>query len=215
MEEFKRTFEKSHWFSSGLSVEYASSEIVATPSTEMESLASNCKIGMRFPSYQVLNQSDARPLQFQEMLPSNGKWRIVVFAGDISQPDILAKYTALGAEENLPAIIRRYTPSSAKVDSVIEVLTLHAAKRHDVELLSLPEIYHPFDEKVGWDYWKVFVDDVSYHEGFGDAYVKYGVAKEKGCIVVCRPDQYVGWVGEVTHVEGLKAYLSSALLPRQ
>ncbi len=37
-----------------------------------------------------------------------------------------------------------------------------------------------------------FVDDVSYHEGHGEAYKSYGVDEEKGCIVIAWPDQYVG-----------------------
>ena len=77
----------------------------------------------------------------------------------------------------------------------IALLTCHAAKRTEVELLrDFPDVLHPFDSKLGWDYDSVYVDDVSYHEGFGDAYKNYGVDKESGCVVVTRPDQYVGYV---------------------
>ena len=70
-----------------------------------------------------------------------------------------------------------------------------SAAVHEVELLrDFPDVLHPFDSKLGWDYDSVYVDDVSYHEGFGDAYKNYGVDKESGCVVVTRPDQYVGYV---------------------
>ncbi len=39
---------------------------------------------------------------------------------------------------------------------------------------------HPFSTHTGWDYNKVFVNDESYHEGFGDAYKNYGVDKQRG-----------------------------------
>ena len=59
-------------------------------------MATNILIGMRIPSYKVLNQSDARPWHLQELLPSNGTWRILVFAGDILDPVQFALYEALG-----------------------------------------------------------------------------------------------------------------------
>ncbi len=49
-----------------------------------QELATNVYIGMRMPSFQVLNEADARPWQFQEWLKSDGRWGIVVFAGDVS-----------------------------------------------------------------------------------------------------------------------------------
>src|SRR3954470_19673900 len=91
----------------------------------------------------------------------------------------------------------RTTPGKP-TDSVVQVLTVQSAKRTDTELLrDFPDMLHPFDEHTGWDYSKVFVDDVSYHEGFGDAYANYGMDKERGYAVAVRPDQYVEWVGEL------------------
>lgn len=40
-----------------------------------QSLAPEILIGKRMPSVKVLNQSDARPWHFQELLPSNGTVR--------------------------------------------------------------------------------------------------------------------------------------------
>lgn len=80
----------------------------------------------------------------------------------------------------------------------VEVLTLHSSKRKEVELLrDFPDILHPFDSKFGWDYDSVYADDANPFEGFGDAYKGYGVDRETGCVVVTRPDQYVGYIDTV------------------
>lgn len=230
--EFKAEFEKSLLFASGLSVDYGPSALVAKPGNELTAsygdagsahpqrsivakpiLAQNIKLGMRLPSFQVLNQSDARPWQFSRFLKSDGRWRIVLFAGNVANPAQLERVSAFCASLAAPSsFLRRFTPSTGRIDSVIEILTIHSAARTSVELLSLPELLHPFDEQVGWDYAKVFVDDWSYHQGHGKAYERYGVNAEKGCLVVVRPDQYTGWIGELEDVAELGAYFEGILV---
>src|ERR1700744_5148793 len=101
MEEFKRAFEKGNMFASGVAVDYGASVIVAKEGDSVEQgdgtavlgeakfrvvsdqrLATQIKVGMRMPSFKVLNQADARPWHFQERLKSNGTWRVVIFSGD-------------------------------------------------------------------------------------------------------------------------------------
>jgi phenol 2-monooxygenase len=235
MIEFKEVFKRGHFFASGLSVDYGSSILVAKPGdaitegdgTDVSShsahkvvgkqdLAHNIKLGMRIPSYKVLNQSDGRPWHFQERLPSDGRFRLVVFAGNIGAQAQLARYQALGKALSAPSsFLKKFTPKGQKIDSVIEVLTVHSTPRHDIELLDLPEIFHPFDDRLGWDYEKVFVDDMSYHEGHGEAYLNYGIEHETGCLVVLRPDQYVGYIGDLEDVEEVKRYFEEILVAQQ
>jgi phenol 2-monooxygenase len=63
--------------------------------------------------------------------------------------------------------LQRYKPAGARYDSVNEVLTVHAASRHVVNIFDFPEVFRPYDEVDGWDYEKIFVDDLSYYEGLG------------------------------------------------
>ena len=234
--EFKDVVQKGNWFASGLSVNYGASVLVAKAGDSADQgdgtdvgprvkgmgklvgkqeLASNIKLGMRFPSFQVVNQSDARPWQFGHFLKSDGRFRVVVFAGNIKDEKQWVRLQVFGnslAEPN--SVIRRFTPSVKPIDSVIEILMLHSAPRQEVELLDLHEIFHPFDEKRGWDYEKVFVDDMSYHEGHGEAYKNYGVDRESGCVVIARPDQYVGWIGELEDIDDVDRYFSEVLIPQ-
>jgi phenol 2-monooxygenase len=237
MAEFKDAFEKGNMFASGIAVDYGASLLVAkagsatdqgdgtdvSPLLEngvekvvgKQDLATNIKMGMRFPSFQVLNQADARPWQFQQFLTSDGRFRIILFAGNILDATQMKRVQRFGSSLDRPnSFLHRFTPAGKKIDSVIEVLTLHSAPRTKVELLDLHDIFHPFDEKKGWDYNKVFVDDVSYHEGHGEAYKNYGVDKERGCVVIARPDQYVGYIGTLEDVSDMDRYFSEILVPQ-
>ncbi|MBE3050189.1 hypothetical protein IMZ48_48370, partial [Candidatus Bathyarchaeota archaeon] len=238
MAEFKDAFVKGNMFASGLSVNYGPSNIVSKsgdalalgdgtkvvvpPGVEIteeafakkQALATEIPVGMRFNSFKVLNQACARPWHFQEKLKADGRFRVVLFAGKIldhAQKERVNKFAAALDAQN--SFLRRATPEGAKIDSVIEVLTIHSSKRTETELLTdFPDILHPFDSHIGWDYDKVYVDDESYHEGFGDAYKNYGVDPQRGAVVAVRPDQYVGWVGDLEDVKDLEAYCEGCLV---
>lgn len=237
MTEFKEVYQKGAMFASGLAVNYTGSLLIAKPKKPVEEhddkdvstledetskvvigkqgLAKNIPIGMRFPSYQVLNQSDTRPWQFGQFLKSDGRFRIVLFAGNLNNTVQWDRVQKFGNElANLNSFLHRFTPSTSSIDSVIEVLTIHSAPRVEVELLDLHDIFHPFNEQTGWNYEKVFVDDVSYHQGHGQAYQNYGVDQEKGCVVVIRPDQYVAWIGDPEDIDDIDDYFSGFLLPQ-
>lgn len=228
MEEFKDAFEKGNLFASGLSVKYGPNVLVAkadktaaegdgsagseaASDTAKQDLATGLGIGMRFNSFKVLNQADARPWHFQERLKADGRFRVVLFAGDVLDAAQKARVDTFCARLNAPGgLVRRLTapPGRPAREGAVEVLAIHSAKRTEAEFFrDFHEVLRPFDERQGWDYDKIFVDDVSYHEGFGDAYKNYGVDKKRGCVVVARPDQYVGWVGELEDFDGLQSYL--------
>lgn len=225
MDEFKSAFEKGNLFASGIAVEYAASIIVAKSSDEDEEsravqqkqhLATKIKLGMRMPSFKVLNQADARPWHFQELLPSNGKWRIVLFAGDISKEHQMARVQRFG--ESLAqhdSFINRFTPKGKPINSIIEILTVHSAPRASTELHEFPVILHPFSEQDGWDYRKIYVDDQSYHEGHGRAYKNYGIDVMEGCVVILRPDQHVSWKGGLEGVEDIDRFFSGFMRTRE
>ena len=229
LQEFKEVFLKGAMFTSGLSVDYGASMLVAKPGAAAEQgdgtdvsakgkhviskqdWAKNIELGKRFPSFQVLNQSDARPWHFAQWLRSDGRFRIVLFAGAIT--NAAQKKRVDSFCDQVETIVKRFTPEGKPVDNVVEILTIHSAKRTNVELLKdFPAVLHPFSEEQGWDYNKVFVDDESYHEGHGHAYQHYGVDEEKGCVVVVRPDQYVAYVGALEDVEDLNSYFENVLV---
>ncbi|KAF4988771.1 hypothetical protein FGRMN_9565 [Fusarium graminum] len=223
MEEFKEAFEKGNLFASGIAVDYGKSSIVAKPCVDdsgladhkKQSLAPEIRLGMRMPSVKVLSQADARPWHLQELLRSNGTWRVILFPGNIeSERQRKRMVTFCDKLSDTSSFLKRFTPSTARYDSVIEVLTVHASKRQDHDIFDFPEVLRPYDEVDGWDYNKIFVDDSSYHEGYGQLYKTWGISLDEGCVVILRPDQYVSFVGVMDDYGSLDAFFSGFILPR-
>ena len=79
---FSEQFIKSRQYTAGLTAKYDDSVITSAERSKQE-LAANLKIGMRFPSSQVVRFCDAKEVQFSTALVADGRWRIVVFAGDL------------------------------------------------------------------------------------------------------------------------------------
>jgi phenol 2-monooxygenase (NADPH) len=97
------------------------------------------------------------------------------------------------------------------VDTVIEILSVHSSPRKACSIFDLPRIFHPFRYETGWDYWKIYVDDESDHEGHGHAYQNYGIDPREGCAVILRPDQYVSWIGAFDDYEEMDRFFSGFL----
>ncbi|WYZ34231.1 hypothetical protein EsH8_I_000507 [Colletotrichum jinshuiense] len=232
-DEFQKAFHTSRMFTTGVGVTYQPTVLVASQPGEgadneqglktsaaksSPSLATNCKVGQRFPSHRVIRQSDARLWELHHKLPSNGRFRLVVFGGDISQQEPRDRTNALGAWlssylPRLPTILLSpgSDPHSGSMKfrtdedpSVVDVLLVHSAPREQVEMLrDVHEAYHPFDGKLGWDYDKIFVDGETLYEQPERAYEKYGVDRARGAVVGLRPDGYVGLVTSLSH-EGIQ-----------
>ncbi|KAK4899460.1 hypothetical protein LTR27_003193 [Elasticomyces elasticus] len=233
MAEFKEAFEKGNMFASGIAVDYGASTVVAKDGSTREQgdgtdvsvsnrfrvvsdqkLAPGIPVGKRMNSVKVLNQSDARPWHFQELLPSNGRWRLVVFTGDITQPAQRAKLESIGKLlADSSSFLQRFTPPESRHDAVFEVMAVHSSPRAALEIFDFPEVFRAFDEVDGWDYTKIYADDVSYHEGFGDIYGSFDISP-KGCAVIIRPDQYVSYVGPMEDVDALNKFFSGFMVPQ-
>ncbi|KAK4986999.1 hypothetical protein LTR50_004951 [Elasticomyces elasticus] len=81
-EYFSQQFIKSGRYTAGLTAKYDDSLITSAGRSRQE-LAKGLKVGMRFPSAQVVRFCDARAMQLIKVLSANGRWRIVVFAGNL------------------------------------------------------------------------------------------------------------------------------------
>jgi phenol 2-monooxygenase len=198
-------------FMAGVDVTYTHSILVTEGGKDGDSnLASNITLGMRLPSFLVVYLCDGQPSHLAQRLTSDGLWRLLVFPGDLRQPermkallnfaDVFSKHSYLAHLQRIPAPEWRC--------HIIELLLIQSCPRSAVNLLDLPELFHPFDDTMGWDYWKAFADDRD------QAYKGYGIDKRgSGCLVLCRPDQHVAWIGSMEDTSGLDSYFSSIFGP--
>jgi phenol 2-monooxygenase len=215
--EFDTAFLKGMKFTTGLSIRYPASCAVQLPRGVADLGPSLLKAdlvpGKRLQDFQAVYHADLAVGRIQTRMRATGAFRVVVFAGDIAKPELMAKSRSLGeflADRDLG--LGRLTMPSDGNDSgawrevPVEVLIVHCADRNLVELLDMHEMYRPWSSDQGYDYWRAFADAESVLEGHGKVYERLEIDREKGCCAVVRPDGYVGAVVDVDDFEGLRGY---------
>lgn len=197
-------------FMSGVEVTYQPNVLVSRGEGGESTKAANIKLGMRLGTFPVLNQASACTIQLTELLSSNAAWRLLVFSGDLQQRknvDRLTEFAEVFQGQEHASSSQQ--PGFQEWQRAIDVILIHPGPIISVNLLELPELFHPFDEKLGWDYNRVFADDSTHRGGSGHAYEEYGIDKQEGSLVSCRPDQHVAWVGGLEDLSRLEIYFSA------
>ena len=80
--EFQEYFVRSGRYMAGFTARYEDSLVTGLEGSE-EGVAKGVEVGKRFPSAQVVRFCDAKGVQLQSACKSDGRWRVVVFAGDV------------------------------------------------------------------------------------------------------------------------------------
>lgn len=83
-EYFAEQFTKSGTYTAGQGVHYKESLVISPTPGKNPSLPQKMTLGMRLPSAQVVRYSDATAVQLLTEMRANCCWRIVVFAGNLS-----------------------------------------------------------------------------------------------------------------------------------
>jgi len=197
-EQFLEVFKTFGGFTSGIGIHYQDSKIVDSSN---QSVARHLTIGMRCIPTVVLRAADCRPYNIQDLLPSDTRFKVVIFPGALKHDVQQAKLQALGSELELDTgFLKKYTPIGASPDSVFDIITICADSKETCNYTDVPATL-----RRHWS--KVFVDDVSIAGDVGGkAYETYGISPE-GAVVVVRPDGYIGAIASLTTAAGVSQSL--------
>ena len=189
--EFQAYFVKQGRFTAGTATRYRPS-LICGDST-FQNLATGFPVGMRFHSAPVVRLVDAKPMHLGHAAGADGAWRIYAFADSRSPQDPGSRVGALCEfldTDKSPT--KRYTPSGADIDSVIDVRAIFQQGHRDLVVTGMPPVLLPRKGRFGLiDYEKMFCPDL---KSGADIFEMRGVDREQGCMVVVRPDQYIAHV---------------------
>jgi len=190
--EFQRYFVRQGRFTAGTATCYTRSIICGE--TTWQHLATGLPIGMRFHSAPVIRLADARPVHLGHTVKADGRWRLFLFAtsddAGVAGSGLHALCHFLATDPVSP--ICRYTPPGSDIDSVIDVRAIFQHSHRELSVADLPEFLLPPKGRYRLrDYEKVFCTD---HKGENDIFDLRGIDRQRGCIVVVRPDQYIAHV---------------------
>lgn len=187
-------------FVSGTSIEYFPSYICT--GQEHQSLAPGYKIGQRFHSAEALRVADGRRQHLGHLVKADGRWRLFLFGSKQDPRDPASEvHQCIHYLANHPSSpVVKYTPATSDIDSVIDSYAIF--QQSDVALPELHDYLWPAKGKYGLkDYEKVF------HATQDDnIYDLRGIDKDKGCIVIVRPDQHIAALLPLTAHDELSAF---------
>ncbi|HLU56724.1 MAG TPA: FAD-dependent monooxygenase [Pseudonocardia sp.] len=185
-EKFQRYFREQGRYTAGVAVRYGPSVLVGEP--VHQHLAEGFPVGMRFHSAPVVRMADAKPMHLGHVARADGAWRLYAFADRAHPADAGSRLRALCDE--LPDVLARFTPPGAAPDSVIDVRAVLQQGHREVSVADLPAVLLPRKGRFGLvDYEKVFCPHPEQ-----DLFDLRQVDRDRGCLVVVRPDQYVAQV---------------------
>jgi len=198
-------------FTAGIETCYRTSIICAVPT--WQHLATGLLIGKRFHSAPVIRLTDARPLHIGHIARADGRWRLYAFtpAEDPGAPSsrLHALCTFLTASPRSP--IRRFTPPDADIDAVFDLRAIFQQGHRDLDLAAMPTLLLPSKGRYGLrDYEKMFCPDRRLGQ---DIFDLRGIDRDKGCIVIVRPDQYVAHILPLDAHDVLAGFFDDFMLP--
>ncbi|MEH2477876.1 2-polyprenyl-6-methoxyphenol hydroxylase-like FAD-dependent oxidoreductase [Nitrobacteraceae bacterium AZCC 2146] len=190
--ETQRYFVRHGRYTAGTAAHYRPSNITGEPTHQH--LAAGLTIGMRFHSAPVIRLADAKPIHLGHMVKADGRWRIFAFAGaenpvaPNSGIPALCDFLAEAGESP----VMKYTPAGEDIDSVIDVRAIFQQGHQELAVEAMPSFLLPRKGRYGLcDYEKMFCPDL---KSGNDIFTMRGIDRERGCMVVVRPDQYIAHV---------------------
>jgi phenol 2-monooxygenase (NADPH) len=205
-EHLKAYFVQSLRYTAGVATQY-------TPTTHLtgkgahQALARGFTVGTRFHSGPVIRVADAKPVHLGHAARADGAFRIYAFA-DAGGAKLNNLMDFLWASPKSP--VRRFTPKGAEIDSVVDVRAVFQQGHRDIEVDALPPLLLPHKGLFGLiDYEKAFSPDL---RNGPDIFDLRGIDRDKGAMVLVRPDQFVADVLPLDGHDELVGYFERFLV---
>ncbi|MGK6315407.1 FAD-binding monooxygenase [Neorhizobium sp. DT-125] len=210
--EVQDYFVRSGRYTAGTATRYRPS--VLTGEATHQHLAKGLMIGMRFHSAPVIRLGDAKPVELGHAAKADGRWRIYAFAGagDRAAPSSRLRALCDFLADSPMSPVRKYTPAGEDVDSVIDLRAIFQQAHRELAVEAMPALLLPAKGSLGLrDYEKMFCPDL---RSGRDIFDMRGIDRERGCMVVVRPDQYVAHILPLDAHAELAAFFDGFMLPR-
>jgi phenol 2-monooxygenase len=209
--EFQKYFVKQERFTAGTETRYQPSIIIGGPT--YQHLAKGLVIGMRFHSAPVIRLADAKRLHLGHTIEADGRWRVFAFSSAEDPRAASSKINALCnfLAQSPESPVRNFTPKGADIDGVIDVRAVFQQGHRELAIEAMPSFLLPRKGRYQLrDYEKMFCPDLKHGE---DIFDMRSIDRDRGCMVVVRPDQYVAHILPLDAYTELAAFFDEFLTP--
>lgn len=206
--DYENFRDKFSTFLSGAAVTYDSSATIAKVSSNNSKdqiyskswLATGAVTGRRLPPMDIECQGDGNVWNLQDTMPSTGQWTLLVFSGSILRQGAMDQLQRLSQAIERSRSFREHSP---------QTYLIHSSIREDLDFNDFPAAFRPFDEELGYDYWKIFTSETQTRRDVDDdAYRRLKIDRYRGCMVLCRPDQHVALICGIEDFVIIEAFLA-------
>ncbi len=207
-----RAFINNLPFTCGLTIQYEPSAL--TGAATHQALASGFDLGKRLHSAPVVRLADAKPMHLGHCIEADARFHLFLFApaGDTGAPGGAIASLCDWLERDPASPLRRHTAPGEDVDAVIDTRAVFQQGFRALDYAAMPTLLRPQVGRYGLtDYEKVFCAEPKRGE---DIFEMRGIDRASGCMVVVRPDQYVGHVLPLRARDELAAYFAGILRVR-
>lgn len=204
-----REFVNNLPFTCGLTIQYEPSALTGAPTYQQ--LATGFDIGKRFHSAPVIRLADAKPMHLGHCIEADARFRLFIFAptGDAGELGGSVATLCHWLEHDPASPLRRHTAPGEDVDAVIDTRAVFQQGFRALDYAAMPTLLRPHVGRYGLcNYEKVFCADLKRGE---DIFEMRGIDRAAGCMVIVRPDQYVGHILPLSARDGLAAYFAAFL----
>ena len=210
---FQSYFQKHARYTAGVETRYEPgllTQIADPAGADGVELACGFTIGMRFHSAPVIRLADGKPCHLGHCVKADGRWRLFAFARPLEQqPQELGGIKPLCQflEDDQHSPVRKSHRPGAGSDAVIDLRVVFQEGFRDIDLQDMPDFLLPETGCLGLkDYEKIFCADTRPDT---DIFSLRNINRSRGCVIVVRPDQYVGAVFSLDNYHGLSEYFSA------
>ena len=210
---FQAYFEQHLRFTAGMGTQYRPSVICGEATHQ--GLARGFALGTRFHSAPVLRVADAKAMQLGHAGKDDGRWRLYAFAGRNDHSDIQTGVRALCRflQDSPDSPVRRYTRPGQDPDAVFDLRAVFQQSHRELAIESMPALLLPQKGAYGLhDYEKLFCPDL---KNGPDIFDLRGVDRDRGALVIVRPDQYIAHVLPLDAYRDLASFFAGFMLPNR
>ena len=210
--EVQKYFVRYGHYTAGTATKYKPS--IISVETEYQHLAKGLLVGTRFHSAPVVRLADAKAIYLGHTVKADGRWRIFTFSDreNPSAPSSCMRALCDFLAELPESPVRRYTSAWADIDSVIDVRAVFQQGHRELRMEAMPAFLLPRKGRYGLrDYEKMFCADLKNGK---DIFHMRGIDRERGCMVIVRPDQYVAHVLPLDAYADLSAFFAGFMMQR-
>jgi phenol 2-monooxygenase len=153
-------------------------------------------------------------MQLGHCIDADARFRLFIFApaGDAGGAGGAVATLCRWLEHDPASPLRLHTAPGEDIDAIIDTRAVFQQASQALDFTRMPTLLRPHVGRYGLcDYEKVFCVD---HKRGEDVFEVRGLDRTAGCIVVVRPDQYVGHILPLTARDELAAYFAGILRVR-